>query len=123
MKQPARVRQVLRQVYYDDTNIDEDLVSSILLPAQDPNAAEVFYRVITAAGTPVNHLLDSLNKMPVFLLWGSEDPWCVPARATQIKQYYRLADRVDIQSGHCPHDDTPDVVGRELVKWIGGLRE
>ncbi len=30
-----------------DRNIDEELVRSIALPAQDPNAAEVFYRIIT----------------------------------------------------------------------------
>jgi len=120
-KQPARIKQVLSQVYYDPTNIDDDLVRSILLPAQDPNAAEVFYRIITASGTPVNRLLDQMKGMPLFLLWGSEDPWCVPARATQIQEYYPQAKRVDIRSGHCPHDDTPQVVGDELLRWLGEL--
>lgn len=46
-KQPARIAQVLRQVYpADKTNVDDELVESIRYPAQDPNAAEVFYRVI-----------------------------------------------------------------------------
>lgn len=35
------------QVYVSDRNIDDELVRSISLPAQDPNAAEVFYRIIT----------------------------------------------------------------------------
>lgn len=35
------------QVYVSDRNIDDQLVRSISLPAQDPNAAEVFYRIIT----------------------------------------------------------------------------
>ena len=48
-------------------------------------------------------------------------PWCVPARATQIQQYYPSADRVDIFSGHCPHDDTPDLVTGELLKWVQKL--
>ena len=37
------------QVYVSERNLDDDLVRSISLPAQDPNAAEVFYRVITGA--------------------------------------------------------------------------
>lgn len=41
--------QVLGQVYVSERNLDDDLVRSISLPAQDPNAAEVFYRVITGA--------------------------------------------------------------------------
>jgi hypothetical protein len=45
----------------------------------------------------------------------------VPARATQIQQYYPSADRVDIFSGHCPHDDTPDLVTGELLKWVQRL--
>ncbi|KAL4518461.1 hypothetical protein Ndes2526B_g01130 [Nannochloris sp. 'desiccata'] len=121
-KQPARVKQVLGQVYVDKTNIDDDLVDSILIPAQDPAASEVFYRVITARGTPVNRLLDRLeNKMPLLLLWGSEDPWCVPARATQIENHYPKAERINILSGHCPHDDTPGLVAGPLEKWVQGL--
>lgn len=48
--------QVLGQVYVSDRNLDEDLVRSISLPAQDPNAAEVFYRVITGAVLPCHRL-------------------------------------------------------------------
>jgi pimeloyl-ACP methyl ester carboxylesterase len=152
-KQPARVKQVLGQVYVDKTNIDDDLVDSILIPAQDAAAAEVFYRVITARGTPVNRLLDQLdNKMPLLLLWGkytffdrffkarrrfkkllnkissfflipigSADPWCIPARATQIQNHYPKAERINILSGHCPHDDTPSLVAGPLEKWVQGL--
>jgi len=122
-KQRTRVKQVLGQVYLDKVNVDEDLIDSILIPAQDPAASEVFYRVITAQGTPVNRLLDRLeNKMPLLLLWGSEDPWCVPARATQIENYYPKAERINILSGHCPHDDTPGLVAGPLEKWVHGLK-
>jgi len=121
-KQRSRVKQVLGQVYVDKVNIDDDLIDSILIPAQDPAASEVFYRVITAQGTPVNRLLDKLeNKMPLLLLWGSEDPWCVPARATQIENYYPKAERINILSGHCPHDDTPGLVAKPLEEWVHGL--
>lgn len=40
-KQPARIRQVLNQVYESPAHVDDDLVRSISLPAQDPNGPEV----------------------------------------------------------------------------------
>lgn len=120
-KQPARVRQVLRQVYVSDNNIDDPLVQSIVQAAQDSNASEVFYRILSASGTPVNRLLARLDNMPLFLLWGDKDPWCVPARATQIQQAYPAAERVDIDAGHCPHDDRPQLVTPELLRWVQSL--
>ena len=58
------VLQVLRQVYVDHQNIDDQLVRSIALPANDSNASEIFYRVITGwsgVGVPVNELLSKLQ--------------------------------------------------------------
>jgi hypothetical protein len=60
--------QVLEQVYLAQDNIDDDLVNSIVWPAQHPNAAEAFYRIITGKGTPVNWLLKELDKVGVLLL-------------------------------------------------------
>lgn len=129
-KTPVRISQVLKQVYYNDEHIDDDLVRSISEPADNPNAPEVFYRIITANGKPLNKLLDQIKvnnssrsgggegKQGVYLLWGSEDPWCVPAQATRIQKYFPEAERTDILSGHCPHDDTPELVNENLKKWI-----
>ena len=55
--------QVLQQVYKSEQNLDDELVNSIVWPAQDSNAAEVFYRIITGKGTPVNVLLNELDKV------------------------------------------------------------
>ena len=51
-------------MYASPKNIDDDLVKSIALPADDPSAAEIFYRVISGwggKGTPVNQLLGELQ--------------------------------------------------------------
>jgi hypothetical protein len=41
-KRPQRVAQILKQVYMDSSNVDDELVESILHPSRDPNAAEVY---------------------------------------------------------------------------------
>ena len=80
------------QVYTDPTNIDDELVQSIAFPAKDKSAAEVFYRVITANGTPVNQLLQELksHRTPMLLLWGDYDPWIRPSSADRIQKLYPL---------------------------------
>ena len=49
-KTPAQVKRVLESVYGSMENVDDDLVTSILAPAQDPNASEVC--VVHAMGVP-----------------------------------------------------------------------
>jgi hypothetical protein len=76
---PSPLPSPPRQVYSSPRNIDDDLVRSISLPAQDANAPEVFYRIITARGEAMNRLLDRLQGTPLFLLWGSK-VWAPRAR-------------------------------------------
>ena len=111
------------QVYADDTNVDDELVESIASPAKDKAAAEVFYRVITANGTPVNQLLAELksHRVPMLLLWGDLDPWIRPSSADRIQRLYPLAERYSVQAGHCPHDDTPQPVNKGLLAWLDRL--
>mmetsp|Transcript_48830 Transcript_48830/g.87010 ORF Transcript_48830/g.87010 Transcript_48830/m.87010 type:complete len:151 (-) Transcript_48830:634-1086(-) len=125
-KQPARIRQVLRQVYIDKTNVDDDLVNSIEYAAQDENAPEVFFRVIdrNSKANPqssIDFLLALLSKSyrPMLLLWGEQDPWIRPQAGNNIQRVYPKAERVSLEAGHCPHDEIPGVVNRELVAWIG----
>lgn len=104
-----------------EQNLDEELVNSIVWPAQDSNAAEVFYRIITGKGTPVNVLLDELDK-PVLLLWGADDPWIRPQSADRIQKLYPKAEKVLLNGvGHCPQDDAPEQVNKELLRWVSSL--
>ena len=51
-KQPVRIQQVLRQVYpIFPERCDDALVASIEFPARDPDAPEVFYRIVKRNGS------------------------------------------------------------------------
>eukprot|EP00586_Coscinodiscus_wailesii_P012458 CAMPEP_0172508094 /NCGR_PEP_ID=MMETSP1066-20121228/209172_1 /TAXON_ID=671091 /ORGANISM="Coscinodiscus wailesii, Strain CCMP2513" /LENGTH=292 /DNA_ID=CAMNT_0013285921 /DNA_START=231 /DNA_END=1110 /DNA_ORIENTATION=+ len=121
-KRPARIEQVLRQVYpVNADNVDSELVESIQVPSQDPNAAEVFYRVITKNGSgPSVYVDDLLQELdcPLLLCWGEEDPWIRPAAADRIQQLYPSSQRVSIAAGHCPHDEDPEAVNDAIRSFI-----
>ena len=99
--------------------MNAELVESIRYPAQDPNAAEVFYRVIKRNGngppTYVDDLLAEL-KVPLLLVWGQEDPWIRPKYADMIQEKYP-ATRININAGHCPHDEAPEAVNSAILSF------
>nr|BAH19982.1 AT4G36530 [Arabidopsis thaliana] len=121
-KQPSRIESVLKSVYIDSTNVDDYLVESISKPATDPNAGEVYYRLMTRFLTNQSrYTLDSvLSKMtcPLLLVWGDLDPWVGPAKAEKIKAFYSNSSLVHLQAGHCPHDEVPEAVNKALLDWL-----
>ncbi|KAJ7944261.1 putative Alpha/beta hydrolase [Quillaja saponaria] len=125
-KQPARIESVLKSVYINTSNVDDYLVESITQPAADPNAGEVYYRLMTGfMMTQSKYTLDSvLSKLscPLLLLWGDLDPWVGPAKANRIKEFYPNTSLINLQAGHCPHDEVPELVNRALLDWLSTLK-
>ncbi|KAL3682649.1 hypothetical protein R1sor_000671 [Riccia sorocarpa] len=122
-KQPARVKSVLRSVYKDQTNVDDYLINSILEPAQDPNAGEVYYRLMSQMLTKPSidlSLKTLLKKLecPLLLLWGDLDPWMGATKADQMVELYPSATLKRLQAGHCPHDEAPQAANAAIVEWM-----
>ncbi|KAJ9510921.1 hypothetical protein QJQ45_027851 [Haematococcus lacustris] len=122
-KQPERIKEVLNMVYTNRDMVDDELVDSIVQPAMDPLAAEVFFRINHRTAPPVtlNRLLTRLQA-PLLLLWGMRDPWITPSKAEAIMKMYPAASFVPLsQAGHCPHDDLPVETNAALTNWISRL--
>ncbi|MBA0576859.1 hypothetical protein Golob_024720, partial [Gossypium lobatum] len=137
-------QRVVLQVYINTSNVDDYLVESIKMPADDPNAGEVYYRNIKPPNRGVDreaaaaaaaqkwlmtrfmlnqteYTLDSfLSKLtcPLLLLWGDLDPWVGPAKANRIKEFYPNTTLVNLKAGHCPHDEVPELANKALVDWL-----
>lgn len=124
-KQPSRIQSVLKSVYINPSNVDDYLVDSITAPASDPNAGEVYYRLMSRFMSnqrkyTLNSLLSQLS-CPLLLLWGDLDPWVGPTKAIRIKEFYPNTTLVNLQAGHCPHDEVPELVNEALLKWLSNL--
>jgi len=126
-KQPARVEKVLKSVYKDSSNVDEYLISSITAPTADPNAGEVYYRLMSRfMANQSRYTLDKLlGKLtcPLLLLWGDLDPWVGPSKAARIHEFYANSTVVNLQAGHCPHDEAPEQFNAALLQWLASLEE
>ena len=122
IRQRKRIRNTLYQVYCDRQAVTNELVEMLYQPSCDPTAHKVFASVLSApAGPKPTELLQRLQH-PLLVLWGENDPW-TPIKGATI--YQELAEKDhDIQvypipnSGHCPHDEKPDIVNELILNWL-----
>lgn len=124
LRSRENLRGVLQNIYGSPDSVDDELVEIIATPAYDLGAQEVFLAVFNAdAGPKPEPLLQELQWCPVLVCWGEQDT-LTPlytgmhpgARFADI--HPRLSLRPIAQCGHCPFDDRPEEVNKELVPFL-----
>ena len=125
VRSKRRIRGSLAQVYRNREAITDELVDMLHAPSCDPNAHHVFASIMTApAGPRPSELLPHIQH-PLLVLWGEEDPWA-PLPTAEI--YHKLSQLPSAQpqvtfhsipqTGHCPHDERPEVVNPLMIQWL-----
>jgi pimeloyl-ACP methyl ester carboxylesterase len=126
IRQKPRLRRTLQQVYHDHTAVTDELIDLIYEPSCDVGAQQVFASILTAPpGPKPEDLLPNVSQ-PLLVLWGEADPW-TPISGSRL--YQALAteapDRAKFVSipntGHCPHDERPEIVNAEILNWLTDL--
>jgi pimeloyl-ACP methyl ester carboxylesterase len=126
VRQKRRIRGSLKQVYGNRTAITDELVEMLYTPACDPGAQKVFATIVTAPPGPRPEELLPQITQPLLVLWGEKDPW-TPIKGADL--YRRLSDDPEqpVQfhpipdTGHCPHDERPEVVNPLILNWLTQL--
>lgn len=118
-----RIKSLLQRYYPTNPgNADDRLADAIERAARDPGA-----NVVIASGTKLPPQR-SLNEVfadfggPVLVPQGELDYVSGPERAKlRADQLAQLGDAVTVhllQSGHCPHDESPELVAGVLNTWL-----
>jgi pimeloyl-ACP methyl ester carboxylesterase len=101
--------------------VDDALIASILGPSEDPNAREVFCRILQAQlGDKHPYMDDLLSQMkkPFYLLVGKRDPWLIPTLYDDFMTHCPTAFGKWLDAGHCPHDEIPDEVNSLIITFV-----
>jgi pimeloyl-ACP methyl ester carboxylesterase len=122
VRQKSRIRSTLKKVYLDQSAVTEQLVEEIYRPSCDRGAPQVFASVFsTPQGQKVDQLLAEM-RCPLLLIWGEGDPWMnARARGAKFREFYPSLTEHYIQAGHCPHDESPEVVDRLIRDWYSKI--
>ena len=123
VRQKSRIRSTLKKVYLDQSAVTDQLVDEIYRPSCDEGAAQVFASVFsTPQGKKVDQLLGAMT-CPLLMIWGEGDPWMnSAARGAKFREFYPALTEHYIKAGHCPHDESPEVVNKLMRSWCSALR-
>ncbi|MFN4831841.1 MAG: alpha/beta fold hydrolase [Pseudanabaena sp.] len=118
VRQKSRIRSTLKKVYLDQSAVTDQLVEDIYRPSCDQGAAQVFASVFsTPQGKKVDELLGTMT-CPLMTIWGEGDPWMNSrARSAKFREFYPSLTEHFINAGHCPHDESPQIVNRLIRDW------
>lgn len=115
----------LQGAYLRSIADDRELLQLIARPARRPTAARALRAMsigmaIRPRGATAPALLERLQgQVPTLLLWGRQDRFVPLAIGTQTAHRYPWLNLSVIEdSGHCPHDETPDLFLNELLCWL-----
>ncbi|MCS6958606.1 MAG: alpha/beta fold hydrolase [Pseudanabaenaceae cyanobacterium SKYGB_i_bin29] len=121
VRQKHRIRATLAQVYCHKQAITDELVEMLHTPSLDPGARIVFSRVLTAPPGPRPEALLPNLRVPLLVLWGEADPW-TPLKGAQVYRQWAKSKDITViplpQTGHCPHDERPELVNPLLLDWL-----
>lgn len=125
IRQKKRIRRTLSQVYTDPEAVTDELVEILYQPSCHPGAQKVFASVLSAPAGPTPTELLAKLQHPLLILWGEDDPWTPIAGAkiyqerakrNQDTEFYSIPN-----SGHCPHDEKPEIVNQMILNWLNQL--
>lgn len=123
VRQRFNIRRTLYQVYRNRAAVTDELVELLHGPACDPGAQQVFASILSAPAGPSPASLLPRVTQPLLVLWGEDDPW-TPVTGGKV---FEEADTETIEflaipeTGHCPHDERPEVVNTLILDWLGRI--
>jgi len=124
LAKPDTVAQILRVPYHVRSAIDEELVDVLLSPLLTPGAADVIFDLLSYSAGPLPEQLLSdpaypLQTAPVWICYGCEDPWTPGKRVERMISLAPVERVVPLpNAGHCPHDETPELVNPLLMEFL-----
>jgi pimeloyl-ACP methyl ester carboxylesterase len=74
-KSRENIDSILRVVYADQTNVNDELLEILLGPSDDDGAEQVFLKVFAGPPGPTPESLLPTVRAPILALWGGADPW------------------------------------------------
>jgi len=124
LAKPATVKQILMEPYAVAEAVDDVLVDVLLTPLLTPGASDVVFDTLSysAGPLPEQQLREEgfpKNDVPVWVCYGSSDPWTPPARVESLGDIDCVERVIKLDGvGHCPHDEAPELVNPLLLEFM-----
>jgi pimeloyl-ACP methyl ester carboxylesterase len=119
LARPTVVRNILKKAYARTEAVTDELIEFLMLPAQDPGAADVFLAFIQYSQGPLAEDLLPQLTCPALFLWGDQDPWEPIDQGQAYGKFPAVTDFIALEGvGHCPQDEAPELVNPLIQRWV-----
>lgn len=124
IRQPAVLRRWAGLAYAHPQAITDELIDILAGPPQDRGSTRAFIALFKASigaelSPSAKTLLPNLT-IPMLLIWGEKDRFIPPKLASEFAKYNDKLEVLYLQEvGHCPHDESPELVNQVILGWIG----
>lgn len=127
LAKPNTVKQILMEPYHVIEAVDDELVDVLLTPLLTPGASDVVFDTLSYSSGPLPEQQLSEESFPkscpVRICYGAKDPWTPPARVEKLKDLPSVESVVRLEgAGHCPMDETPELVNPLLFDFMKMVR-
>ena len=119
------VKQILMEPYAISEAVDDELVDVLLTPLLTPGASDVVFDTLSYSADPLpeQQLSEESFQTPVWLCYGSKDPWTPAARVEKMTDLHSVERVIKLDGvGHCPHDEAPGMVNPLLIEFMDRVR-
>jgi len=124
LAKPDVVKSILKVPYAVDSAVDDTLVKVLLDPLLTEGASQVVFDTLSysAGPLPEQQLAMFPPGKPVWVGYGTKDPW-TPGPRVEALSKYEAVERVVAWNGvgHCPHDEAPELVHPVLFEFLSRL--
>jgi pimeloyl-ACP methyl ester carboxylesterase len=123
IRQPAVLRRWAGLAYAHPQAITDELIDILAGPPQDRGSTRAFIALFKASigaefSPSAKTLLPNLT-IPMLLIWGEKDRFIPPKLASEFARYNDKLEVLYLQEvGHCPHDESPELVNQVILGWI-----
>jgi pimeloyl-ACP methyl ester carboxylesterase len=125
---PSTVKSILKEPYAVEKAVDDILVDVLLAPLLTEGASDVVFDTLSYSAGPLPEqqlasLAATQSDFPVWVCYGKSDPWTPPARVERLNSFQSVERVVALDgAGHCPHDETPELVNPLLLEFLNRIR-
>jgi pimeloyl-ACP methyl ester carboxylesterase len=121
LAKPTTVKQILKEPYKVTEAIDDTLVQVLLDPLLLEGASNVVFDTLSYSAGPLPEQQLSMfppNK-PVWITYGTDDPWTPGRRVDALINKPCVEKVVPLPGiGHCPHDECPELVNPFILDFL-----
>lgn len=117
------IRYGLNQAYVNPKMVTDELVEIYATPPEERGSPGALLALVRSSVSPnyspnIKEILPTLS-IPMLLIWGKQDKF-FPVKSAE--EFAKCNDKLQViyieDVGHCPHDECPERVNKEILEWI-----